>query len=76
VFLKRSLEHTGFTNARYNVSTIKKLQYHEINPSQLKNHIKIPFTFEQAWNNNDPWCCNKWREAINIELKKMEDLKV
>jgi hypothetical protein len=60
----------------YNVSTIKKLQYHEINPSQLKDHIKIPFTFEQAWNNDDPWCRNKWREAINIKLKKMEDLKV
>jgi hypothetical protein len=41
-----------------------------------KDVLKCPFKFNEAWNHPCPFQRKQWREAIDKELKKMEDHKV
>jgi Reverse transcriptase (RNA-dependent DNA polymerase) len=45
-------------------------------PTTYKDTYEPPATFKQAWDHQDPWKRERWREANSKELKKMEDLKV
>jgi hypothetical protein len=45
-------------------------------PSQWKDVFDSPQTYDEAWNHPDPWQREKWREAIRLEFKKMNDHKV
>jgi hypothetical protein len=44
--------------------------------SAWKDIFENPSNYEEAWNHPDPWQREKWREAILLKFKKMEDHKV
>jgi hypothetical protein len=44
--------------------------------SQLKDILEVPKHFEEAFYHSHPWCKARWRDAIKLELAKMEQLKV
>ena len=45
-------------------------------PAQLRDVASIPINFEEAYYNSDLWCRNQWRNAIELELQKINELKV
>jgi Reverse transcriptase (RNA-dependent DNA polymerase) len=47
-----------------------------VSNAQLKDIIEIPSTFEEAFYHSDQWIQSQWQDAINLELNKMQDLKV
>ena len=56
------------------VSKIKN--FDTIPQSAWKDIFENPSNYDEAWNHPDPWQREKWREAILLEFKKMEDHKV
>ena len=48
----------------------------KINPQSYADNFEVPRTFNEAYNHEDDFQCDKWREAIEKELNKMEMLKV
>jgi Reverse transcriptase (RNA-dependent DNA polymerase) len=44
--------------------------------TQLKDILLTPSNFEEAYFHSDHWCRYKWREAIKLELNKMEAYSV
>jgi hypothetical protein len=44
--------------------------------TQLRDIISIPTSYEEAYYNPNSWIQLKWREAIALELSKMQQLKV
>ena len=56
------------------VSKIK--EFEKIPRSAWKDMFDNPTTYDEAWNHPDPWQRKKWREAITLEFKKMNDHKV
>jgi len=47
--------------------------YSKIDPSKYKDMFEAPNTFDEAWNHSDPFQRQRWREAIDKELTKMND---
>jgi hypothetical protein len=47
-----------------------------VNAAQLKDVISPPASYEEAYYHPDEWCRKRWREAIQLELDKMKQLKV
>ena len=47
-----------------------------IDPSRYKDIYENPVKFDEAYNHPDPFQHKKWREAINLEFKKMEENQV
>jgi transposase InsO family protein len=48
----------------------------KVSPSSYKDVYEAPSSYDAAWNHTDPWQRSKWRAAITLEYKKMEDHKV
>jgi hypothetical protein len=48
----------------------------DMDPSQYKDKFDKPGSFEEAWDHEDPFQRERWREAINKEFKKMEERQV
>jgi hypothetical protein len=48
----------------------------KVSPSSYKDVYEAPSSYDAAWNHPDPWQRSKWRAAISLEYKKMEDHKV
>lgn len=44
--------------------------------SHLRDFLVVPTTYEEAYFNNNHWCLDRWRDAIDLELAKMKQLKV
>jgi hypothetical protein len=65
-------------DAFYTMSEIKVVNKNPfgISPSELKDFLTLPTTYEQAWYHNTPWVRKQWRAAITLELNKMHELKV
>jgi hypothetical protein len=56
---------------------VSKIKNFEIIPqSAWKDIFENPSNNDEAWNHPDPWQREKWREAIILKVKKMEDHKV
>jgi hypothetical protein len=47
-----------------------------VSTSQLKDVLTAPITLEEAWFHDHPICRKRWRDAINLELRTMKDIKV
>ena len=45
----------------------------KVDPSRYKDLFENPSTYDEAWNHDDPFQREKWREAITKELTKMEE---
>jgi hypothetical protein len=52
------------------------MDFKKIPQSAWKDMFDNPTTYDEAWNHLDPWQRKKWREAITLEFKKMNDHKV
>jgi hypothetical protein len=47
-----------------------------VHMSQLKDILTVPTSYEDAYYHQNSWCRGLWRDAINLELLKMKQLKV
>jgi hypothetical protein len=67
-----------YVDAIFTMSEIKVINKNPfgISPSELKDFLQIPSTYEEAFYHRDPWVRKQWRTAITLELNKMSDLKV
>ena len=54
----------------------KDIDKHNLNPVSYADEFTVPESYGEAWDHSDPFQRMKWREAIQKELKKMEDCEV
>jgi len=55
------------------VGLLETTDSEDLDPSQYKDVFDVPDTFEEAWHHPDPFQRDKWKEAIEKELAKMEE---
>jgi hypothetical protein len=65
----------------YNVTSLKPSEIDHGNPfmvpaTQLCDILSPPINYEEAFYHPDPWCRQQWRNAINLDLQKMQKLQV
>jgi Reverse transcriptase (RNA-dependent DNA polymerase)/gag-polypeptide of LTR copia-type len=80
-FLDMILAMTPVQKSIPNNLTLEQIKNQSENPfavpmSQLKDILTVPTTFEDAYFEDNAWCRYRWRQAIKLELDKMEKLKV
>jgi Reverse transcriptase (RNA-dependent DNA polymerase) len=80
-FLDKMFAMTTLTKSGPNHLTMEQIKNQQENPfavpmSQLKDILLVPNTFEDAYFDDNAWCRYRWRQAIKLELDKMEKLKV
>jgi hypothetical protein len=63
------------TEYAYNITSITSNLF-KVEDHQLKDILTVPTNFEDAYYHSKSWCRNKCREAIQLELQKIETLKV
>jgi len=49
---------------------------HDLDPSKCKDTFEVPKNHSKAWNHPDKFQRDKWREAINMEFKRMNNHRV
>jgi hypothetical protein len=60
----------------YTNETTKTTDYSKLPPTQLRDVLSVPTTFEQAVYHHKKWIRDNWKTATDLELSKMKSLKV
>ena len=70
------LELTDFCLSAVDLAKLKSMKPKDLKPEQYKDAFDKPGVYDLAWNHSCPFQRKLWREAINKEFRKMDEMGV
>ena len=70
------LELTDFCLSAVDLAKLKSMKPEDLKPEQYKDAFDKPGVYDLAWNHPCPFQRKLWREAINKEFRKMDEMGV